>query len=88
MEAPHYRAQRRGDARSVSFHAGLKDDPFRSVAAFTRYAGGYHKSPQPFAEFRWANHLRHLVPFNGDPDSQEVGISLSGRLPPPVSLSS
>jgi hypothetical protein len=40
---------------------GLEDDPYRSLAGAVRRAGGYAKSPQPFAEFLWADYLRALV---------------------------
>lgn len=43
--------------------AGLNDDPYRSLAALVRKAGGYTKSTRPFSEFMWANHLRGLVPM-------------------------
>jgi hypothetical protein len=39
----------------------LKDDPYRSLAGFLRKKGGYAKSEVPFAEFHWANYLRHRV---------------------------
>ncbi|KAF6256950.1 ParB/Sulfiredoxin [Scenedesmus sp. NREL 46B-D3] len=42
---------------------GLADDPYRSLAALVRKAGGYNKSNKPFSEFIWANHLRPRVPM-------------------------
>jgi hypothetical protein len=33
----------------------LVDDPYRSLAAFARYAGAYEKTSTPFAEFIWAD---------------------------------
>jgi hypothetical protein len=36
----------------------LRDDPYRSLAAFVRNAGGYQKTPAPFAEFLWADYFR------------------------------
>lgn len=39
----------------------LKDDPYRSLAALVRRAGGYDKIWTPFSEFRWANFLRDRV---------------------------
>jgi len=36
----------------------LKDDPYRSLAAFVRNAGGFAKVHQPFAEFLWADYFR------------------------------
>lgn len=38
--------------------AGLKDDPFRSLAGELRRAGGYAKDTTPFSEFLWADFLR------------------------------
>lgn len=40
----------------------LKDDPYRSLAGEVRRCGGYAKTPLPYAEFLWADHLRDLVP--------------------------
>ncbi|MFM0053889.1 ParB-like protein [Caballeronia grimmiae] len=42
--------------------AGLADDPYRSLAAFVRNAGGYMKTPEPFAEFQWAAFYRTRIP--------------------------
>eukprot|EP00878_Enallax_costatus_P012424 GHUV01012975.1.p1 GENE.GHUV01012975.1~~GHUV01012975.1.p1 ORF type:complete len:202 (+),score=44.17 GHUV01012975.1:3-608(+) len=42
---------------------GLVDDPYRSLAALVRKAGGYQKSSKPFSEFVWANYLRSRVPM-------------------------
>jgi hypothetical protein len=41
--------------------AGLKDDPYRSLAGAVRKAGGYDKSPRPFAEFLWADFFRPRI---------------------------
>ena len=41
----------------------LRDDPYRSLAAHVRHAGGYDKSQKPFAEFAWADYLRPRVPL-------------------------
>ncbi|MFL9867759.1 ParB/Srx family N-terminal domain-containing protein [Paraburkholderia fungorum] len=41
----------------------LTDDPYRSLAAFVRDAGGYLKTPEPFAEFQWAEFYRTRVPM-------------------------
>ncbi len=40
------------------------DDPHRSLAWALRKAGGFGKSPHPFAEFAWADHLRSAVPLD------------------------
>ncbi len=43
-----------------ALHA-LREDPFRDLAWSVREAGGFAKSPVPFAEFRWAEFFRaHL----------------------------
>ncbi|MBN9147519.1 MULTISPECIES: ParB-like protein [unclassified Nitrobacter] len=41
--------------------AGLKDDPFRSLAGELRRVGGYAKDTTPFSEFLWADYLRRRV---------------------------
>ena len=41
--------------------AGLKDDPFRSLAGELRRAGGYAKDTTPFSEFLWADFLRRRL---------------------------
>ncbi|WGS54130.1 ParB/Srx family N-terminal domain-containing protein [Paraburkholderia sp. D15] len=43
--------------------SALADDPYRSLAAFVRDAGGYLKTPAPFAEFQWAAFYRTRVPM-------------------------
>ena len=40
----------------------LADDPYRSLAGSLRRAGGYAKVAAPFAEFLWADYLRHRIP--------------------------
>ena len=39
----------------------LRDDPYRSLAAYVRHAGGYDKSQKPFAEFVWADYFRPRI---------------------------
>jgi hypothetical protein len=39
----------------------LVDDPFRSLAGEVREAGGYAKDMTPYAEFLWADFLRHRI---------------------------
>jgi hypothetical protein len=41
--------------------AGLKNDPYRSLAGELRRAGGYAKDTTPFSEFLWADFLRRRV---------------------------
>jgi hypothetical protein len=50
-----------GVAAIPSNVSGLIDDPYRSLAAFVRNAGGYTKTPEPFAEFQWADFFRTRV---------------------------
>jgi len=40
----------------------LLDDPYRSLAAYDRNAGGYDKTQKPFAEFVWADFFRTRIP--------------------------
>jgi hypothetical protein len=50
----------------------LTDDPYRSLAAAVRMAGGFPKEQTPFAEFLWADFFRRRVPaaqLRSDPDS-------------------
>jgi hypothetical protein len=39
----------------------LVDDPFRSLAAELRHAGGFAKDTTPFSEFLWADFLRRRM---------------------------
>jgi hypothetical protein len=39
----------------------LTDDPYRSLAAAVRMAGGFPKEQTPFAEFQWADFFRRRV---------------------------
>jgi hypothetical protein len=41
--------------------AGLKDDPFRSVAGELRRLGGFAKDTTPFSEFLWADFMRRRI---------------------------
>jgi hypothetical protein len=47
---------------------GLEDDPYRSLAAEVRDAGGYGKTCAPFAEFRWADFFRRQDLLASHPD--------------------
>ncbi|MFM2290006.1 MAG: hypothetical protein RL684_3149 [Pseudomonadota bacterium] len=44
--------------------SGLKDDPYRSLAALVRRSGGFAKDTLPFAEFQWADFFRAIVRMN------------------------
>ncbi|BDV40020.1 ParB-like protein [Methylocystis bryophila] len=49
----------------------MTDDPYRSLAAQVRRAGGYRKDSIPFAEFKWAEYFRRrlsLEAVNGFPE--------------------
>ena len=39
----------------------LADDPYRSLSAWLREAGGYSKDTEPFADFLWADFLRRRI---------------------------
>jgi hypothetical protein len=39
----------------------MEDDPYRSLAARVRNAGGFEKTSAPYVEFRWANYFRPLI---------------------------
>jgi len=41
--------------------AGLKDDPYRSLAGAVRREGGYAKDTEPFSEFLWADYFRRRI---------------------------
>jgi len=43
---------------------GLADDPYRSLAWAVREEKGFHKTPVPFCEFRWADFFRKHVSGN------------------------
>ncbi len=40
----------------------LTDDPYRSLSAEVRRAGGYAKETAPFSEFLWADYFRRRLP--------------------------
>ncbi|MGI3902684.1 MAG: ParB-like protein [Janthinobacterium lividum] len=40
----------------------LADDPYRSLSAEVRRAGGYAKETAPFSEFLWADYFRRRIP--------------------------
>jgi hypothetical protein len=53
--------RRRGFGDIPKSVAGLKDDPFRSLAGELRRAGGFAKDTTPFSEFLWADFLRRRI---------------------------
>ena len=40
----------------------MKDDPYRALAGFARNEGAFKKDWTPFAEFKWADYFRKLIP--------------------------
>ncbi|MGN5478416.1 ParB-like protein [Cupriavidus basilensis] len=55
------RGKRRGvDALPASV-MGMRDDPYRSLAAFARQSGAYRKPPNARGDFRWAGFLRERI---------------------------
>lgn len=53
---------KRRNLHAIPKHLGdLADDPYRSLAGALIRAGGCAKSSRPFAEFLWADHLRHRI---------------------------
>jgi hypothetical protein len=42
----------------------LRDDIYRSFAAYVRNAGGFEKTPTAFAEFQWADFFRKRLEVN------------------------
>jgi hypothetical protein len=59
---PYDEAGRKRDFTEIPHHLKLlRDDPYRSLSAYVRNAGGYEKTPGPFAEFRWADYFRKRI---------------------------
>ncbi|MBV9704291.1 MAG: chromosome partitioning protein ParB [Methylobacteriaceae bacterium] len=64
--------QRRNFADVPQSLLDLADDPYRSLAAKVRRAGGYQKDLTPFAEFLWADFFRRRIPasqLTSDPNA-------------------
>jgi hypothetical protein len=61
---PYDEQGRKQNCDDIPHHIkALRDDPYRSLAAYVRNAGGYEKTPTPFAEFAWADYFRgHFAP--------------------------
>jgi hypothetical protein len=53
----------------------LTDDPYRSLAAAVRRAGGYAKDLAPFSEFLWADYFRRRVPAKLLADSPKAALT-------------
>lgn len=57
--------------------ASLRDDPYRTLAARVREAGGYSKDTTPYAEFLWADFLRHRLKLeNRKPGANALKLAL------------
>jgi len=52
----------------------LVDDPYRSLAAYVRNAGGFLKTDTAFAEFLWADFFRHRVRIGPGRDGFEATV--------------
>jgi hypothetical protein len=50
----------------------MADDPYRTLAARVRVAGGCAKDALPYAEFLWADFYRHHLKLPGDKISAKV----------------
>jgi hypothetical protein len=60
---PYDRKGRRRTFREIpASFAGLRDDPYRSLAGAVQDAGGFAKSDTPFLEFLWTNYFRTSIP--------------------------
>ncbi len=49
--------------------AGLKNDPYRSLAYFVRKCAGYKELKTPFQEFRWAEFFREHIHLPANPSA-------------------
>jgi hypothetical protein len=59
---PYDETGRKRDFSEIPHHLkSLRDDPYRSLAAHVRNAGGYEKTLAPFAEFVWADYFRKRI---------------------------
>jgi hypothetical protein len=60
--------------------AGLKDDPYRSLAGIMSSVKGTSKSTLPFAEFIWADFLREHIPLSEVKDDWNGAVKAAIRL--------
>ena len=58
----------------------LVDDPYRSLAGFVRDMGLYKKVTTPFAEFKWADYFRKIIPLKDVNDNFDNALKLAGML--------
>jgi hypothetical protein len=80
----YYDRDERGVARDPSDlpadTRGHTDDPYRSLAGKVRDAGGYDKTSEPFAEFKWANFFRERVKIGPTRADFEKSVAEAMRL--------
>jgi hypothetical protein len=58
----------------------LRDDVYRSLAAYVREAGGFEKSPVPFAEFQWADWFRVRLTVGSTQEQFIQAVAVGRRL--------
>jgi hypothetical protein len=59
---------------------GLRSDIYRDLAWSVRVAGGFVKSPEPFAEFRWAEFFRANITRRALREDYEAAVKTARRL--------
>jgi len=67
------KGQRKSFASMPEHMWELEDDPYRSLAASVRDAGGYEKTTVPLEEFRWADLFRTYLPY---PETEEQFVAV------------
>lgn len=55
--------------------SGMIDEPYRSLAAFVRKAGGYAETPEPLADFMWADFFRTRVRMWKTPEQFRAAVA-------------
>ena len=74
------RGRRRPYADLPKTVAGLKDDPYRSLAGELRNNGGFAKDSTPFAEFLWADFFRPRIKAKAIRTDFQAAIGEASRL--------
>ncbi len=59
---------------------GLADDPYRSLAWAIREEGGFEKTEEPFAEFKWADFFRKNITVARTPTGFDEAIKEAIKL--------
>lgn len=59
------RGERQGYESIPDSLEAMTDDPYRTLAARVRLAGGYSKDATPYAEFLWADYYRRHMKLKG-----------------------